>query len=130
MGLASLLSPVKVRRDQQACISCGKCNHACPANLAVDQLVQIRSVECTACMACIAVCPAQDALQFALPPTPSPTPAERWRRRVLSPVAVVALLAVFFLGAVLFARASGHWTSHVPQDVYSVLVPHANDLTH
>ena len=130
MGLASLFSPIKVRRDPQACIDCGKCNRACPANLPVDQLVQIRSVECTACMACVAVCPAQDALQFALPPAAAPTPAARWRRRILSPVAVAALLAVLFLGAVFVARATGHWTSHVPQDVYSVLVPHANDLTH
>ena len=30
MGLASLLSPVKIRRDGEACIDCGKCAKACP----------------------------------------------------------------------------------------------------
>ena len=79
MGLASLLSPVKIRRDTEACIDCSKCSKACPAGLAVDQLVQIRTVECTACMACVAVCPAQDALQFALPPRKAATAAGRWR---------------------------------------------------
>ena len=31
MGLVSLLSPLKIRRDPAACIDCGKCAQACPA---------------------------------------------------------------------------------------------------
>ncbi len=68
MGIVSALSPVKIRRDAQACIDCGKCNKACPSHLPVDSLIQIRSVECTGCMECVAVCPAQNALQLSLPP--------------------------------------------------------------
>jgi len=68
MGIVSTLSPVKIRRDSAACIDCGKCNKACPSHLPVDRLVQIRSVECTACMECVAVCPAENALQFSLMP--------------------------------------------------------------
>ncbi len=130
MGLASLLSPVKIRRDQDACIDCGKCARACPAGLAVDKLVQIRSVECTACMACVAVCPAQDALQFALSPRRADAPAERWRRRVVRPLAVCGVLAYLFFGLVLFARATNHWQTILPQSVYMQLVPRANQLTH
>jgi polyferredoxin len=74
MGLASLLSPVKIRRDEEACIDCGKCAKACPAGIAVDKLVQISTVECTACMECVAVCSAQNALQLALPPRKAATP--------------------------------------------------------
>ncbi len=85
MGLVSLLSPTKIRRDTEACIDCGKCSKACPAHLKVDQLVQIRSVECSACLACVASCPVENALQFALPPKKAPTPAERWTGRVLRP---------------------------------------------
>ena len=130
MGLASLLSPVKIRRDQEACIDCAKCSKACPAGLAVDKLVQIRTVECTACMACVAACPAQDALQFSLPPRRTGAPAERWRRRVLTPLAVCGVLAYIFFGLVLFAHATSHWQTNLPQSVYMQLVPRANQLTH
>ena len=45
MGLVSLLSPLKIRRDKEACIDCGKCSTACPSHPAGGQLVPIRSVE-------------------------------------------------------------------------------------
>ncbi len=130
MGLISLLSPVKIRRDASACIDCGKCAKACPANLPVDRLVQIRSVECAACMECVAVCPAEHALQLALPPQRIAAPAQRWMRRALSPVAVACLLASLFLGMVLVARATNHWQSPIGNDMYRVLIPNADEVTH
>jgi polyferredoxin len=130
LGLTSLLSPVKIRRDAQACIDCAKCARACPANLPVDQLVQIRSAECSACMICVAACPAENALQFALPPRKAGAPALRWYRRALGPVAVTAALAYIFLGLVLWARATNHWNTIVPSEVYMRLVPRANSVSH
>jgi polyferredoxin len=130
MGLASLLSPVKIRRDADACIECGKCATACPANLPVDRLVQVRSVECTGCMACVAVCATQDALQLSLPPRKSLVPVERWRSRVLSPLAVAGVMACIFFGLILYAKATGHWQTNLPREVYLELVPHANEAAH
>jgi polyferredoxin len=130
MGLVSLLSPVKIRRDAEACIDCGKCSRACPSALRVDQLGQIRSAECTACMACVASCPVENALQLALPPRKAETVAGRWRGLVVRPRAVAAILAVIFLGMVLAARMTGHWQTYVPRDVYMQLVPHADEVTH
>jgi polyferredoxin len=130
MGLVSLLSPVKIRRDADACIDCAKCAKACPAGLAVDKLVQIRSAECTACLACIASCPAEDALQFALAPRKAQTVRARWTRRALGPLTVASILAYIFLGFVLYARATNHWQTMMPRAVYMHLVPRANQLTH
>jgi polyferredoxin len=136
MGIVSTLSPVRIRRDAQACIDCGKCNKACPSNLPVDRLVQIRSAECTSCMECDAVCPAENALQFSLVPrkipdaTTAPAIAARWRDRALKPQTMAAALALIFFGLIGLARATGHWQTDISRDVYMTLVPHANDYGH
>jgi polyferredoxin len=131
MGLVSLLSPVKIRRDQEACIDCGKCNKACPSHLSVDSLVQIRSVECTGCMECVTVCPAENALQFALPPRRRlESAASRWRHRALKPQTIAAVLALVFLGLVGAARLTGHWQTNVSREVYMQLVPNAENFDH
>ena len=130
LGLASFMSPVKIRRDGEACIDCGKCARACPANLPVDQLAQIRSAECGACMACVAACPADNALQFALPPRRAAAPEQRWYRRSLQPLAIAGILAYIFLGLILLARATNHWQTNIPRTVYMNLVPHVNEVSH
>jgi polyferredoxin len=138
MGIVSVLSPVKIRRDAQACIDCGRCNKACPSHLPVDRLVQIRSVECTGCMECIAVCPAENALQLSLatrrPRTSEGLPAEavaaRWWQSALKPQVVAALLALVFFGLIGAARASGHWQTNIPREIYMQLVPNADNFDH
>jgi polyferredoxin len=138
MGIVSALSPVKIRRDVEACIDCGKCNKACPSHLPVDRLVQIRSLECTACMECVAVCPAENALQFSLAPQKSSakaTPAHgtiaaRWRNRALKPWTVAAMLALIFFGLVGAARVSGHWQTNLSRELYMELVPNAQNFDH
>jgi polyferredoxin len=119
MGLVSLFSPAKIRREAEPCIDCGKCAKACPQSLPVDKLVVIRSAECTNCLECVAICPASGALHLAMP----------GRRRV-EPWAVAAVIAVIFFGIVGYAKLLGHWKTNIAREVYMELVPSADRESH
>ena len=123
LGLTSWLSPARIRRNERTCIDCAKCAKACPSALPVDQLVQIRSVECTGCLECVAVCPAQDALAMSLPKMLGARPS-------LPAWAMAAGIALLFLGVAGFAKATGHWGTPIPNAVYERLVPNADQAGH
>ncbi|MGB8063797.1 MAG: 4Fe-4S binding protein [Candidatus Sulfotelmatobacter sp.] len=129
LGIASLLSPFRIRRSADACIDCAKCAKACPSALPVDKLVSIKSAECTGCLECIAVCPAEGALQMALPKwTRSPKQSPKAER--LPAWTMAAGIAVLFLGIVGYAKAAGYWNGNVPDYIYRQLVPQANVVEH
>jgi polyferredoxin len=119
MGLAALFSPLKIRRNTESCIDCAKCAKACPSKLPVDQLVMIKSAECTGCLECIAVCPAEKALVFAAP-----------KKKVVPAWAVAAGIAVIFFGTVGYAKITNRWNTEIPSQVYQYLVVHADEATH
>jgi polyferredoxin len=122
LGFGSLLSPLAIRRTPSACIDCGKCNKACPANLPVDKLITIKSAECTGCLECVAVCPAAGALGMHLPQTV--------RRRAVPAWSVAAGIALVFCGIVGYAKVSHRWKTYVPDRVYQVLVPNSDTVSH
>lgn len=126
MGLSSLLSPLRIRRVPEKCIDCAKCAKACPSNLPVDRLVQIRSAECLGCMECVASCPVEDALGMELVGTPLNGSANRFFRPEWMAVGVVGI----FLTFVIVAQLTGHWNSAIPDHVYQELVPLAERFAH
>lgn len=119
MGLVSLFSPTRIRRSADHCIDCGKCARACPSLIPVDHLTAVRSAECTSCLECVTACPVQDALAL-----------QTVGRRRVSPVEVAALICLIFLGFVAAARLTGHWKTHLSEDVYRQLVPRAAQFSH
>jgi polyferredoxin len=127
LGLASLFSPMRIRRNTATCIDCAKCAKACPSSLPVDKLVTIKSAECTGCLECVAVCPAEGALQMSLPQMITAHAPKAGRMPTWAFAAGVAML---FLGIVGFAKTEGYWKSDIPQAVYRQIVPHANEASH
>jgi polyferredoxin len=123
LGLTSLGSPVRVRRNPPACIDCAKCARACPAFLPVDRLLSVKSAECTGCLLCIAVCPAENALALGWP-------RETGLGGKMPAWAMALGIATLFLGVTGFAKATGHWNSPVPDSAYRQLVPRANQAQH
>jgi len=119
LGIASFLSPLRIRRSEETCIDCAKCAKVCPSALPVDKLITIKSAECTGCLECVAVCPAEGALDITFP-----------RRRRLPAWAMAAGIAVLFVGIVGFAKTAGYWRGDVPDYIYRELVPHAGEVSH
>ncbi|MCW5978301.1 MAG: 4Fe-4S binding protein [Bryobacteraceae bacterium] len=118
LGLLSRWSPARVRRNPDPCIDCAKCTVACPSQLPVDELIAVRSPECTGCYECIAACPAAGALQMTA------------GRRRLPAWAMAAGIAVVFLGFVGYAMWNGHWHTYLADEVYLRLIPNAHEYAH
>ena len=119
VGLVSLFSPARVRREADKCVDCAKCAKVCPSLLPVDRLTTVKSAECTGCLECVAVCPAEGALSLSV-----------GRSRAIPTWAVATAIAVIFFGIVGFAQISGRWHSNVPDSVYRELVPTADSFGH
>lgn len=130
LGMVSLASPLRIRRNAEACIDCAKCTWACPSSLPVDKLASVRSAECTGCMACVAVCPAEGALGMSLPQMLQLRTESKRKRNHVPAWAMAAGIALLFLGLVGFAKATGHWNSPIPNAVYQQLVPNASLAQH
>ena len=119
LGLVSLLSPLRIRRDKDLCIDCARCAKACPSSLPVDRLVTVQSAECLACLHCVAACPAEGALFLSAP-----------RCKRVAPWAVAAGIAALFFGTCACARLTGHWDTALPKQIYFRLVPNADRYSH
>ena len=120
MGIASLVSPSRIRRESDRCIDCAKCARACPALLPVDKLTTVRSAECMSCMECVAVCPAQGALRMSM----------SGRRTVVPAWVFAGGIAFVFCAVVAYAKWAGLWETHIPASLYNELVARAKEFAH
>ena len=119
LGLLSLLSPVKITRQETKCINCGLCSKNCPSRLPVAASKTVRSPECTGCLTCVSSCPAKDALDVTVA-----------NRRVLSPVLFTAIVIVLFFGTIAAGKLTGRWHSSVTFQELQSLVPFMDKLAH
>jgi polyferredoxin len=114
LGLLALGSPLQVRRKEENCINCRKCDKVCPGAVSVSRKKTVRSPECVGCGECVSACPAGDCLSLSAP----------GKRKVPLVFLPMSVLGVFFLfyGWALF---TGHWHSQVSpatmKSVYSTI---------
>lgn len=85
LGLINRLGWFRVKRNDATCTHCMACNKACPVNIPVESVAEVKSSECIACNLCVNACPVKDTLVISGP-----------RKGRLSSFAVLGIsLAVF-----------------------------------
>jgi polyferredoxin len=103
VGLASVLSPIKVTRERTTCVACGVCTQVCPANIPVMQQERVMSEECIGCWRCISHCRAEGALLMKL----------TGRKIAVNGVLFALLVVGIFWGGSIVGKATGHWHTSV-----------------
>lgn len=68
LGLTNYIKPFSVRRNAKTCISCGKCDRACPMNIEVSKSGSVRDARCISCLECTseAACPIKDTVELSV----------------------------------------------------------------
>lgn len=105
LGLASMLSPLGIRRETSMCINCGKCTRTCPAGIDVMNRVAVNSPECIGCAQCVGSCPVPECLEVSA-----------GRKRLPFWVIPLGVVAVFVVGYA-WANLAGNWNSTMPMDM-------------
>lgn len=115
MGVVSIVSPFKIKRDIDACIDCKKCTKVCPVDIQVHKAKTIHSPECIGCHDCIRVRANDDCLKTAF--------VKDYRYITL------AVFGIFWL-TVIGAMVFGFWESSVSNLEYKTLFERINQVSH
>ena len=108
LGIASLLSPFKIKRNSISCIDCAKCAIACPSRIKVDKVKTVISDECTACLNCVDECPVTQTLELKSVIT----------KRAIAPRRVAISIAAIFMLVTGLGMVTDHWQNDVPVQTY------------
>ncbi len=117
LGLTSLVSVFKIRRNAETCTDCKKCSRVCPANISVHRQKNVHSDECHACLQCVKACPVAETLSFSAPA----------RRLPLHPFTVAVLIIGLFLVGDGLARLGGIWQNSISINEYRYHLRHIDE---
>ena len=107
LGLVATLSPLRVTRNLERCVSCGVCNQVCPTHIDVMHKMSVASPECIACWRCISHCRFNEALSM-----------RAVRHFAVPGFVFAALVVLLFWGGTMIGKLSGHWHSSISLEEY------------
>lgn len=107
LGLVATLSPLRVSRDSERCVSCGVCSQVCPTYIDVMHKTSVASPECIACWRCISHCRFNEALSM-----------RAVRRFAVPGFVFAALVVLLFWEGTMIGKLSGHWHSSISLEEY------------
>lgn len=117
LGIFGIFSPIVLKKNDDNCIKCDRCNKVCPNRVNVmDKKIAVISTECTGCTSCVTACPKENTLEFKL-----------FGVIPMKPLSFsLGFIAVFF-GIIILAILTGHWDSTANltdyQNIYQMMPP-------
>lgn len=120
LGIASLISPNKIKRNPVSCIDCGLCAKACPSNIKVDKKINVFSDECSTCLSCVDACPVADTLDVKSLIT---------KKKISKPKIAIGI-AIIYLIIISVGMLSGKWESKTTREEYLIYYQNLESLGH
>lgn len=120
LGIVSLLSPNKIKRDPISCIDCGLCNKACPSFIKVDSVKTVVSDECSTCMSCVDACPVEDTLQLK---------PQFGKSKINKKYIAVGIVGVYLL-VIGLGILTGNWQNNITKEQYIIHQKNIESLGH
>lgn len=120
LGVFSLLSPNKIKRDPISCIDCGLCNKACPSFIKVDSVKTVWSDECSTCMSCVDACPVEDTLQLR---------PQFGKNKINKKFVAVGVVGLYIL-IIGLGMLTGNWQNNISNEQYILHQKNIQSLGH
>jgi len=120
LGIFSLLSPAKIKRNPETCIDCNLCSKACPSFIKVDKVTTVISDECSTCLSCVDACPVADTLELK-------TVMGNGR---VSKKQVAFGVILIYIAIIGFGILSGNWHSKISKEEYLRTYKEINSIGH
>ncbi|QQS35031.1 MAG: 4Fe-4S binding protein [Ignavibacteriales bacterium] len=121
LGITSLLSPNKIKRNAVSCIDCGLCSKACPSAIKVDKVKTVFSDECSTCMSCVDVCPVKDTLDLK-----SILPS---KKKISKKIVAVGVVSIFMVVTGI-GMIAGLWQNKITSEEYMMHYKQMNSYGH
>jgi ferredoxin len=109
LGLVQIISPWKIRRNEENCTSCRICVNKCPMRIPLHKKKVILDTRCNRCLSCVTSCKKEGALEYSAGPKGI---------YPLKKKAIAGFLAIaVFSAPVIFSVSTGYYRTSARHDV-------------
>lgn len=120
LGILSIFSFNRIKRNAESCTDCKACTVVCPSNINVHKIKTVISDECVSCMQCIDACPAPDTLDLK-----TVIGEKKIDKKVIGFAILILYFSILGIGI-----ATNNWHNNVSKSKYLKLYRNRNSFDH